>query len=109
MLIIHPTPYHDHFQALKIFSIRGHFLPPGHFEGSKIQKKQCRIRTVTAPNFSQIGQKLRSGIAKSFPPPTIYLLPKFEANWLKNDKVIGWAPFLWWRHRKRRRGAAYPM
>ena len=52
---------------------------------TKIQKKQCRIRTVTAPNFSQIGQKLRSGIAKSFPHPTIYLLPEFEVNWPKND------------------------
>jgi len=26
---------------------------------------------------------------------------------LKNDKVIEWAPFLGWRHRKWRRGAAY--
>ena len=33
----------------------------------KIQKKQCRIRTVTGPNFSQIGQKLRSNIDTLFP------------------------------------------
>ena len=25
--------------------------------------------------------------------PTIYLLPEFEANRLKNDRVIEWAPF----------------
>ena len=61
---------------------------PGFAIVKKIQKKQCRIRTVTAPNFSQIGQKLRSGIAKSFPHPTIYLLPEFEVNWPKNDRVI---------------------
>ena len=27
------------------------------------------------------------------PHPTIYLLPKFEANQPKNDRVIEWAPF----------------
>ena len=26
------------------------------------------------------------------PHPTIYLLPEFEANWLKNNRVIEWAP-----------------
>ena len=31
------------------------------------------------------------------PHPTIYLLPKFKANWLKNDRVIEWVPFLGWR------------
>ena len=38
------------------------------------------------------------------PHPTIYLLPKFEANWPKNDKVIEWAPFWGWRRRKWQHG-----
>ena len=71
---------------LRMVEPRPHGWSKTYFE--KIQKKQCRIRTVTAPNFSQIGQKLRSGIAKSFPHPTIYLLPEFEVNWPKNDRVI---------------------
>ena len=27
------------------------------------------------------------------PHPTIYILPKFDANWLKNNGVFEWAPF----------------
>ena len=27
------------------------------------------------------------------PHPKIYLLPEFEANWPKNNRVIKWAPF----------------
>ena len=39
--------------------------------------------------------------------PTISLVPEFEANWLKNDRVIEWAPFGGWRRRKWRRGAMH--
>ena len=39
------------------------------------------------------------------PHPTIYLMPKFEANWPKNDRVIEWAPFLEGARQKWRRGA----
>ena len=39
--------------------------------------------------------------------PTIYLLPEFEANWLKNDRVTEWVPFQRWRRRKWRPGAMY--
>merc|ERR1711873_306505 len=41
------------------------------------------------------------------PHPTIYLVLEFEANRLKNDRVIEWAPFSGWRRRKWRRGATY--
>ena len=41
------------------------------------------------------------------PHLTIDLLPEFEANWPKNDRVIEWAPFWGWRRRKWQRGATY--
>ena len=34
-------------------------------------------------------------------------MPKFEANWSKNDQVIEWAPFLGGARRKWRHGAIY--
>merc|ERR1711873_239949 len=45
------------------------------------------ILLFTKPNIEV------SGIAKSFPHPTIYLLPEFEVNWPKKDRVIEWGPF----------------
>ena len=50
---------------------------------------------AAAPRMAPLGQ------------PTIYLLPEFEANWLKNDRVTEWAPFRRWRRRKWRPGATY--
>ena len=33
------------------------------------------------------------GCCYIIPHPMIYILPKFDANWLNNNKVIEWAPF----------------
>ena len=55
-----------------------------HFEGGAAGKG-CRAATYGAAALQR-----RCYI---IPHPTIYLVLEFEANRLKNDKVIEWAPF----------------
>ena len=54
--------------------------------------------TMSDPNchrtkFQSDWTKTKKQHCYIIPHPTIYPLAEFEANWLKNDRVIEWAPF----------------
>ena len=70
---------------------------PTHFDQNLIKKnRKLGVGSKVFPQRSGAIVKVATAIQLFciIPHPTIYLLPKFKANWLKNDRVIEWVPFL---------------